>query len=137
MTSDDIRLVKASFVHALPISDAVAASFYARLFAKSPHVRSLFQEDMTEQRTKLMMTLSFIVGHLDRLDLLLPEAVELARRHVRYGARDEHYAVVGQALIETLRDALVSRFTPEVERAWTAAYTALSGAMITGSRLAA
>lgn len=137
MTSDDIRLVKASFVHALPISDAVSTSFYARLFALAPHVRPLFQEDMTEQRIKLMMTLSFVVGHLDKLDLLLPEAVELARRHVRYGARDEHYAVVGRALIETLREALGSRFTPEVERAWAAAYTALSGAMITGSRLAA
>lgn len=137
MTSDDIRLVKASFVYALPVSDAVATAFYARLFAMAPHVRSLFQEDMTEQRTKLMMTLSFIVGHLDRLDLLLPEAVELARRHVRYGARDEHYAVVGRALIGTLRDTLASRFTPEVERAWAAAYAALSGAMVTGSRLAA
>lgn len=137
MTPDQIRLVRASFIHALPISDAVAAGFYARLFALAPPLRALFQSDMAAQREKLMLTLASIVDHLDRMELLLPQAIELARRHVRYGARDAHYDLVGAALIETLREKLGARFTADVEEAWGAAYAVLAGAMIAGARRAA
>lgn len=137
MTPHQINLVKTTFVHALPISDAVAADFYGRLFAACPHLRKLFALDMTAQRQKLMMTLTAIVADLDNLDQLVPMVAELARRHVGYGARDEHYAPVGAALIETLRNALGPRFTPEVEAAWGAAYGLLSSAMIQATRKAA
>lgn len=137
MSPDQVRLVKESFVHALPMADEVARTFYDRLFAAAPAVRPLFKNDMAEQRRKLMMTLTFIVGHLDRLDVLLPQAVELARRHVGYGARDHHYPAVGGALIEALRFKLGARFTPDVERAWAAAYGALSTAMVEGAKRAA
>lgn len=115
----------------------MAGIFYDRLFADAPDTRALFRNDMAEQRRKLMLTLTFIVGHLDRLDVLLPQAVELARRHVGYGARDRHYAAVGSALIEALRGKLGARFTRDAEQAWAAAYRALSAAMIDGARRAA
>jgi nitric oxide dioxygenase len=44
--------------------------------------------------------------------------------------RDEHYAIVGKALIETLREALGEAFGAEVEQAWASAYAALAGAML-------
>lgn len=137
MTPHQINLVKSTFVHALPISDVVAAGFYDRLFAACPHLRKLFAMDMAAQRQKLMMTLTSIVADLDNLDRLVPMVSELARRHVGYGARDEHYAPVGAALIETLRQALGPRFTDDVEAAWGAAYGLLSGAMIQAARKAA
>jgi len=134
MTPDQIALVRSSFVHALPISDALATDFYRRLFNANPGVRSLFPDDMTAQRRKLMMTLTTIVGDLDKLDRLVPAVSELARRHVGYGAREIHYGAVGAALIETLRDALGDRFTADVEASWLAAYGLLSGAMIRAAR---
>lgn len=137
MRPDQIALVKTSFVHALPISDAVAADFYARLFAACPHLRRLFAEDMASQRQKLMLTLTAVVSDLDRLDRIVPQIVELARRHIGYGAREEHYAPVGAALIEALRKALGTRFTPAVEEAWGAAYGLLANAMIEAVRKAA
>jgi nitric oxide dioxygenase len=137
MTPEQIKLVKSTFVFALPISDQVASDFYGRLFAACPHLRRLFATDMTLQRQKLMLTLAAIVNDLDRLDQLVPMVSELARRHVGYGARDDHYAPVGAALIETLRSALGPRFTPDVEGAWGAAYALLSGAMIQAVRKAA
>lgn len=137
MTPEQINLVKSTFVYALPISDAVAGDFYGRLFAACPHLRKLFATDMAAQRQKLMMTLTAVVADLDKLDQLVPMVSELARRHVGYGAREDHYAPVGSALIETLRDALGAHFTPEVEAAWGAAYGLLSGAMIQAVRKAA
>ena len=137
MTPQQIALVRSSFALALPVSNEVAADFYRRLFVIAPHVRPLFSTDIAEQGRKLMLTLASIVADLDRLDVLVPRAVELARRHVAYGARDEHYDAVGTALIETLRDRLGARFTPEVEAAWAAAYGTLADAMIAGVRQAA
>jgi len=136
MTPNQIALVKSTFAFALPISDTVAKDFYDRLFAACPHVRRLFAEDMTSQRQKLMMTLAAIVTDLDKLDRLVPAVSELARRHVGYGAREEHYAPVGAALIETLRNALGARFSPDVEQAWAAAYGLLAGAMTEAARKA-
>jgi nitric oxide dioxygenase len=100
------------------------------LFEIAPQVRPLFKNDMDEQGRKLMMTLSVVVNGLDRLDEIAPVARDLAIRHVAFGVKPEHYALVGAALLWTLGQGLGEKFTPEVEAAWTQAYTTLSGVMI-------
>jgi nitric oxide dioxygenase len=90
----------------------------------------MFPADMTEQRKKLMATLAVVVNGLGNLGSVLPAASALARRHVSYGAKAEHYPVVGAALLWTLEKGLGDSWTPEVADAWTAAYGTLSGFMI-------
>jgi len=130
MTPDQIELVQTSFAKVAPISDQAAVIFYDRLFEVAPSVKAMFPADMTEQRKKLMSTLAFVVSGLSNLDSVLPAASALAVRHVSYGARAEHYPVVGAALLWTLEKGLGPDWTPEVADAWTAAYTTLSGYMI-------
>jgi nitric oxide dioxygenase len=130
MTPDQINLVQQSFAKVAPISEQAAVLFYDRLFEVAPQVKSLFPADMTEQRRKLMATLAFVVGGLGNLQSILPAASSLATRHVGYGARPEHYPVVGGALLWTLEKGLGSDWTPEVADAWTAAYGTLSSFMI-------
>lgn len=137
MTPEQIRLVRNSFALVLPVAPKAAEMFYARLFAIAPEVRPLFRSDMAAQGRKLMLMLTTVVADLDRPDRLLPAAVELARRHVGYGARDAHYVLVGRALIDTMREALGPAFDQQTEAAWAAAYATLSGAMIAGARRAA
>jgi nitric oxide dioxygenase len=130
MTPDQINLVQQSFAKVAPIAEQAAVLFYDRLFEVAPQVKSLFPADMTEQRRKLMATLAFVVGGLGNLQSILPAASSLATRHVSYGARPEHYPVVGGALLWTLEKGLGSDWTPEVADAWTAAYGTLSSFMI-------
>jgi hemoglobin-like flavoprotein len=130
MTPDQIELVQESFAKVAPISEQAAVMFYDRLFEIAPQVKSLFPSDMSEQRRKLMATLAIVVGGLSRLESILPAASSLATRHVAYGARPEHYPVVGQALLWTLAKGLGKDWTPEVAAAWTAAYNTLSAFMI-------
>jgi nitric oxide dioxygenase len=85
---------------------------------------------MTEQRKKLMATLAVVVNGLSNLESILPAASALAQRHVAYGAKAEHYPVVGTALLWTLEKGLGEAWTPDVADAWTAAYGTLSGYMI-------
>jgi hemoglobin-like flavoprotein len=130
MTPEQVALVQQSFAQVVPIADQTAEMFYDRLFEVAPAVRPLFRGDMAEQRQKLMATLAAVVGGLSDLPGVLPAASALAKRHVGYGARPEHYAVVGETLLWTLERGLGSHWTPQLAAAWTAAYTTLSGFMI-------
>ena len=130
MTPDHVKLVQESFAKVAPISETAAVLFYDRLFDIAPKVRSMFPTDLTEQRRKLMATLAVVVGGLGNLESVLPAASALAKRHVSYGAKAEHYPVVGAALLWTLEKGLGEGWTPDVAEAWTAAYGTLSGFMI-------
>ena len=130
MTPDQVKLVQQSFAKLAPIADQAAVMFYDRLFEVAPQVKAMFPADMTEQRRKLMATVSAVVNGLGTLESVLPAASALARRHVSYGAKAEHYPVVGGALLWTLEKGLADGWTTEVADAWTAAYGTLSGFMI-------
>jgi hemoglobin-like flavoprotein len=130
MTPDQVKLVQQSFAKVAPISETAAVLFYDRLFEIAPQVRAMFPVDMTKQRKKLMATLAAVVSGLANLESILPAASALAKRHVAYGARAEHYPVVGSALLWTLEKGLGEAWTPELAAAWTAAYGTLSGFMI-------
>jgi hemoglobin-like flavoprotein len=130
MTPDQVKLVQQSFAKVAPISDQAAVIFYDRLFEIAPQVKAMFPSDLTEQRKKLMATLAVVVNGLANLESILPAASALATRHVSYGAKAEHYPVVGSALLWTLEKGLGDAWTPEVAAAWTAAYGTLSGYMI-------
>ncbi len=126
-------LVQQSFRQLTPVIDDVSAAFYQRLFELAPEVRDLFPADMTDQRRKLMYTLTLVVANLKNLEEVAPTIQALGQRHVGYGATPAHYAVVGEALIATLETGLGAGFTPEVKDAWTAAYGVIQGAMLGAS----
>ena len=130
MTPDQVKLVEQSFAKVAPISETAAVLFYDRLFEIAPQVKAMFPSDMTEQRRKLMAMLAAVVNGLADLETILPAASALATRHVAYGAKAEHYPVVGSALLWTLEKGLGEAWTPELAAAWTAAYGTLSGFMI-------
>jgi hemoglobin-like flavoprotein len=130
MTPDQVKIVQDSFAKVAPIADQAATLFYDRLFEVAPSVKAMFPSDLTAQRKKLMATLAVVVGGLSNLESVLPAASALAIRHVSYGAKAEHYPVVGGALLWTLEQGLGEAWTAEVAAAWTAAYGTLSRYMI-------
>jgi hemoglobin-like flavoprotein len=133
ITPDDIVRVRASFALVLPIKDAAADLFYGRLFEIAPQVRALFPDDLSEQKRKLMAMIGTAVGGLNKLDALVPAVKTLGARHVAYGAKAEHYAVVGEALLWTLERGLGEAFTPEVRESWTKVYGTLAALMQAGA----
>jgi hemoglobin-like flavoprotein len=130
MNPSQVKLVQESFAKVAPISEQAAVIFYDRLFEVAPAVKAMFPADMTEQRKKLMGMLAAVVNGLTNLESILPAASALAKRHVGYGAKPEHYPVVGGALLWTLEKGLGEAWTPAVAAAWTAAYGTLSTFMI-------
>lgn len=130
MTPDQVILVQDSFRKVVPIADVAADLFYGRLFETAPEVKPMFRGDMKEQGRKLMATLGVVVTGLTKLETVLPAASALAKKHVDYGVKAEHYAPVGAALLWTLEKGLGDAWTPELADAWGTAYGTLSGFMI-------
>jgi len=130
LTVWQIGLVQDSFAKVLPIIPLAAATFYDRLFVIAPDTRQLFHGDMTDQGRKLFLTLATVVDYLDRFDQILPVAEALAIRHVGYGVRDDHYAMVCTALNDTLTAVIGNDFDADTASAWSSAYEALSGCML-------
>src|SRR4051794_14256527 len=72
MTTDQVRLVRKSWLKVQPIAPTAAALFYRRLFELDPAVRPLFKRDLDEQGRMLMSMLRLVVMGLDDLGRLLP-----------------------------------------------------------------
>jgi len=133
MNPDQIDLVQATYEQLLPMADELAGRFYARLFERAPELRPLFPADMAGQRHKLIGTIDAVVVALWRIEVLSPALAALGGRHVAYGARPEHYAVVGDALVDAVGESLGPVHTPAVAAAWRAAYDLVAAAMLAGA----
>jgi hemoglobin-like flavoprotein len=137
MNQQQIALVKESW-RSVAALDAltVGGLFYKRLFAIAPELRPTFRGEIAGQSRKLLLMLGYVIRKLDRLGDIIDEVKKLALHHVGYGTLPEHYYVVGSALLWTLEQALGASWNDELEAAWAACYTSLSGAMIDASAYA-
>ena len=129
MTPEQVLLVKDSFRKVMPIAGTAADLFYDRLFTVAPDVRSLFPDDLTEQKKKLIAMLATAVSNLHQLEQISAAVQDLGKRHTAYGVTPKHYQPVGDALLWTLEQGLGTDFTPPVKAAWTEAYVTLAGVM--------
>ena len=133
MTPQQISLVQKSFADVKPIAAPAAELFYHRLFTLAPQLKPMFRKDMAAQGQMLMSMIGAAVAGLGNLETLAPVVRKLGARHVGYGVKTEHYAIVGSALLWTLEQGLGPKFTPDLHDAWAAAYGLLSDVMQLGA----
>jgi hemoglobin-like flavoprotein len=135
MTLDqsEIMLIKSTFALINTIDDLTARFFYERLFELNPEVQKLFIGNMQTQRGKFMATLRFIVDVLDEPETLQATTTRLGREHARYEITEEHYQLVGEALLWSLERALGPAYTPEVHNVWAKLYNLLTSLMREGA----
>lgn len=123
----DVELITATRPLFAESGEKVASLFYARLFELAPDVRAMFPDDLAEQSRKLSATLALAISSLSGWDELAPILASLARRHIVYGVKAWHYAIVAQALLDTLRRADIDDQTVE---AWNRAMSVINAHMI-------
>jgi nitric oxide dioxygenase len=103
-----------------------SAAFYARLFEMDGSLRPLFVHDMGRQGFKLVQMLAFCIKYLDHPAVLIPEVRLMAVRHTAYHVQEAHYAVVGEALLWTIRDRLGENTTADMLAAWQIVYAQIA-----------
>jgi hemoglobin-like flavoprotein len=130
----DLEALETSFDLVAPRGDELMDVFYARLFAAAPAVKPLFAGvDLQRQKTMLLGTLVLLRKSLRNLDAIVPKLHDLGARHVAYGARPEHYPVVGDALIRAMAEIAGPAWRAEYERAWGEAFGVVAAAMLEGA----
>jgi nitric oxide dioxygenase len=129
----DLEALETSFDLVAPRGDELMDDFYARLFETAPAVRPLFGPDLSRQKTMLLGTLVLLRKSLRNLDAIVPKLRELGARHVAYGARPEHYPVVGATLLASLAAIGGDDWKREYDEAWAAAFDVVAGAMMDGA----
>jgi methyl-accepting chemotaxis protein len=132
----DLDALEASFDLLAPRGDELVDEFYARLFAAAPAVRPLFPDDMRRQKTMLLGALVLLRKSLRDLDAIVPKLRDLGARHVSYGARPEHYPLVGSVLIAAMAAVAGESWTQRYELAWSQAYDVVAGVMLEGAEQA-
>lgn len=130
MNVEQVELIRRSLIQVHPIADQIAASFYARLFEVTPHLRKLFSGDMTRQGAMLMTSLELAVSSLDEPASILPAVQALGERHLSYGVKSEYYPLAREAYLWALEKHLGENFPPALKDAWAVAFDALTQAMI-------
>jgi hemoglobin-like flavoprotein len=133
----DLDALETSFDLVAPRGDELVARFYARLFATAPAVEPLFaRADMARQKQMLLSALVLLRRSLRNLDAIVPALRRMGARHVGYGARPEHYPVVGEVLIASMADIAGDAWRPEWDVAWAGAFGVVAGAMLDGAEAA-
>lgn len=129
LTPRQIELVQQTWSTITPVSLKMGESFYSRLFERHPELQQMFKSDPRDQAMKLMFMISYLVHRLGSFDDLKDEIRKLASRHNGYGTRNEHYGVVGEVLLETLKDSLGESWNGETEEAWKQTYGMIANLM--------
>ena len=132
----DLDALETSFDLIAPRGDELMDVFYARLFDTAPAVRPLFAgTDLRRQKAMLLSALVLVRKSLRNLDAILPTLHKLGARHVEYGARPEHYAVVATVLVAAMAEVAGAAWRRRYEHAWTTALGVVAGAMLDGAAI--
>lgn len=136
-TTAQIDIVKRTIPMLREHGETLTRHFYARLFAHHPEVRRYFnpahQRSGGQQRALAAAILAY-AQHIDD-PAALADAIEvIAQKHASLTIQPEHYPIVGEHLLASIREVLGGAATDEVLDAWAAAYGELARVFIERER---
>jgi len=142
MTPVQIQLLQRSYETVQPVSAAVGASFYQKLFESVPNSRDVFEADgdahwrvflsvvdkMLQSDLRSMLTVP--VTQSGSKELSIPGVAEMADWYAEEGSRPEYVAAGRDALLWSLDHHLGDDLDAETADAWAKAYDLITGSML-------
>jgi hemoglobin-like flavoprotein len=142
ITPEQKAIVEETWAKAAALgAETVGVLLFKQIFEIAPEALMLFSfkdepdlyesEKLKNHGIKVVTTVGSAVSLLDDLEKLVPILTGLGKKHVNYGVHPAHYAVVGQALLQTLAAGLgENSFTPQAKEAWVAVWGVVSNTMM-------
>jgi nitric oxide dioxygenase len=133
LTEDTITIVKSTAPILQEHGELLTRHFYKRMFEKNPEVGPFFNranQVTGSQQKALAAAICAFAANVDNLEVL-GSAVELiAQKHASLQIQPEHYPIVGENLLASIREVLGEGATDEVIGAWAEAYGFLANILI-------
>lgn len=133
MDAHSIKRIRDSFNLLSAQADRLMNEFYDRLFAAYPAVRPMFPKDMAAQKKHLLSAVALVVKNADRLGVIEKPLMEMGARHVGYGAKPEHYPIVRDVLLDSMKALAGAAWTDQLRSDWAAAINAVAVVMLRGA----
>ncbi|MEF2097264.1 NO-inducible flavohemoprotein [Bacillus sp. CFBP9009] len=114
-------------------SKPIGKRFYELLFSKAPDLYNLFNQ--TNQKRGIQQeALGYAVyaagEHITNLEAIKPVIKRVTEKHRAIGVKPEQYPVVGETLLQAVKDVLGDGATDEIIEAWGKAYGYIADAFI-------
>jgi nitric oxide dioxygenase len=134
LSAEHRAIVKATVPLLESGGEALTTHFYKMLISEHPEVRPMFnlanQASGAQQRALANGVLMY-ARHIDQLEQLGGLVSQIINKHVALNILPEHYPIVGQCLLRSIREVLGAEIaTDAVIAAWAAAYQQLADLLI-------
>lgn len=131
-----IEIVKATAPVVKEKGEEITRRMYEIAFEERPDYKRGFETTWMQhldgggQAHKLAAAVYAYATHIDRLDELATAVDKIAHRHVATRILPEQYPLIGEKLLQAMKDVLQDAATDEVIAAWAEAYDALANIFI-------
>lgn len=133
LKQETIQIIKATVpvleVHGV----AITKTFYKNMFEKHPELLNIFNHTNQEkgrQQTALANTVYAAAVHIENLEAILPAVMQIAHKHRSLGILPEHYPIVGENLLQAIKEVLGDAATDDIINAWAEAYGVIADIFI-------
>ncbi|RJG42113.1 NO-inducible flavohemoprotein [Motilimonas pumila] len=129
LSDSDIRIIKSTIPVLEQAGPSLTKHFYQRMFTHHPEVQHIFNashQASGRQQIALFEAIAAYAKNIENLAALTQAVERIAQKHTSFNIQPQHYDIVGEHLLATLRELAADAFTPEVEQAWAKAYLFLA-----------
>ncbi len=133
LSQNTINIVKSTAPILQEHGETLTRHFYQRMFEHNPEVLPFFNSSNQEGGTQQRALAGAICAYAQNIDNLetLGSAVELiAQKHASLMIKEEHYPIVGENLLASIREVLGDGATDDIINAWGEAYWFLADILI-------
>ena len=133
LDSKTIEIVKSTAPVLKEHSAQIGKRFYELLFRKAPELNNIFNQT-NQKRGVQQEALGYVVyaagEYITNLDALTSVIRRITEKHRAIGVKPEQYSIVGETLLEAVKDVLGDAATDEIIEAWGKAYSFIADAFI-------
>ena len=113
--------------------ETLTRHFYRRMFAHNPEVAPFFNpvhQTSGSQQKALAGAICAYAANIDNLEVLGGAVELIAQKHASLRIQPEHYPIVGENLLASIREVLGAGATDEIINAWAEAYGFLANILM-------
>lgn len=128
-----IQIVKSTAPVLQEHGETLTMHFYKRMFAHNPEVAPFFNpahQNAGKQQRALAGAIAAYAANIDNLEVLGGAVELIAQKHASLMIKPEHYPIVGENLLASIREILGEAATDEIIDAWAKAYGFLAEILI-------